>query len=252
MKLIPIQIREFFHLTLLRSISQRFADRIYVLKGGICLRFFYNSVRFSEDIDFDISQKIPIDTLSRNINNILKSQAFISILFPYGVKEINFKEVKKTHITHRWKIKLVMLNNTEVSTKIEFSERQKEFTWISGTPNRELLQTYQISPFISKYYDINELTIQKIYALVSSNRAAARDLFDLHHLFFSYNVDTKELKKEIKIDILKNAGDKISGFKISDFQAEIIPFLPLDLAEYYNNRLNVERIKNECLEKLFG
>ena len=248
MKLISLQIREFFHLVFLRAFSKHFAGRMYALKGGICLRFFYNSVRFSEDMDFDISQRIPIDTLSRNINNLLKSPGITSSLISSGVTKIHSKEVKKTNTTQRWKVKLIMSDNTELSTKVEFSKRQKEFPWISGVPNRELLQVYQLAPFISQYYSAEELTKQKLYALASSSRTAVRDLFDLHHLFFSCNV--KEIKKEIENHILTNASDRISSFKISDFQAEIIPFLPLDLAKYYSDNKNIEQMKNDCLRKL--
>ena len=250
MKLVPMQIRELFHMVFLRNFSQKFAGRMYALKGGICLRFFYNSIRFSEDIDFDISQKIPIDTLSKNIDNILKSQVTISNLLSYGITDINFREVKRTRVTQRWKVKLIMSDKTELSTKIELSKRKNEFSWISGIPDRELLLVYQVTPFVSQYYNAIELATQKIYALASGTRTAVRDLFDLHHLFFSCNVNVDEVKKEIKGDVLKDCINKISVFKISDFQSEIIPFLPLDIAKYYSDKLNVEQMKNDCLKKL--
>lgn len=250
MKLIPMQIRELFHMIFLRNFSQKFAGRMFALKGGICLRFFYNSVRFSEDIDFDISKKIPIDTLSKNINNILKSQVIISNLLPYGITDIHFREVKRTETTQRWKVKLIMTDKTELSTKIELSKRKKEFPWISGIPSRELLLVYQITPFVSQYYNAIELAMQKIYALASDTRTVVRDLFDLHHLFFSCNVNVDEVKKEIKKYVLRDCIDKISIFRISDFQSEIIPFLPLDIAKYYSDKLHQDEMKNDCLEKL--
>ena len=43
------------------------------------LRFFYQSFRYSEDIDFDI-QTISVKTLEKNVDQILSDANFLAIL----------------------------------------------------------------------------------------------------------------------------------------------------------------------------
>ena len=46
-----LQLREIFHLELLRLLGRKMKGEHYVLKGGVNLRFFFNSFRYSEDMD---------------------------------------------------------------------------------------------------------------------------------------------------------------------------------------------------------
>lgn len=45
---------ELFHLAFLEMLSKRLDLSRYVLKGGANLRYFFGSVRYSEDIDIDL------------------------------------------------------------------------------------------------------------------------------------------------------------------------------------------------------
>jgi hypothetical protein len=49
------QAVEIFHLQFLRVFGTRVDKNLYALKGGGNLRFFYRSIRFSEDIDLDLA-----------------------------------------------------------------------------------------------------------------------------------------------------------------------------------------------------
>ena len=48
------QQREVFHLLFLERLLRLSDPSLYVLKGGLNLRFFFNSPRFSEDMDLDV------------------------------------------------------------------------------------------------------------------------------------------------------------------------------------------------------
>lgn len=50
-----LQIREAFHLEFLRSFGRKLAADRYCLKGGVNLRLFFRSIRYSEDMDIDIT-----------------------------------------------------------------------------------------------------------------------------------------------------------------------------------------------------
>ena len=47
------QVVELFHIAFLEVFSKRVAPGRFVLKGGVNLRYFFGSVRYSEDIDLD-------------------------------------------------------------------------------------------------------------------------------------------------------------------------------------------------------
>ena len=66
-----MKIVEFFQLIFVRALTARLEDKTLVsLKGGCNLRFFFGSVRFSEDIDFDIAV-IAKRTLQQKIEALL-------------------------------------------------------------------------------------------------------------------------------------------------------------------------------------
>jgi hypothetical protein len=53
--LTPLQKREVFHLLFLRELVRTVPLSAFVLKGGTNLRFFFGSIRYSEDMDLDAS-----------------------------------------------------------------------------------------------------------------------------------------------------------------------------------------------------
>jgi hypothetical protein len=64
---------EFFHLVFLRALVGKGQDKALVaLKGGCNLRFYFGSVRYSEDIDFDVAV-ISKETLKNKVERLLQS-----------------------------------------------------------------------------------------------------------------------------------------------------------------------------------
>ena len=48
------QLREVFYFCFLNRLLKISDPGMYVLKGGVNLRFFFNSPRYSEDMDLDV------------------------------------------------------------------------------------------------------------------------------------------------------------------------------------------------------
>ena len=65
-----VQAVERFHLVFLAQLGTRMDKKLYALKGGCNLRFFWKSIRYSKDIDFDV-HTIAKETLRNNIRKIL-------------------------------------------------------------------------------------------------------------------------------------------------------------------------------------
>ena len=56
--LVPKAQVELFHLLFLRLFSAQIEPDFYAIKGGCNLRFFFESVRYSEDLDIDVCKHV--------------------------------------------------------------------------------------------------------------------------------------------------------------------------------------------------
>ena len=69
------RIREVFHFCFLDRLLKLSDPSLYVLKGGVNLRFFFGSPRYSEDMDIDVLAG-GVHTLKKNGYKILNDGAF--------------------------------------------------------------------------------------------------------------------------------------------------------------------------------
>src|SRR3989338_4170190 len=82
------ELREFFHLALLRHLASRLSGRSYAVKGGLCLRFFHRSPRLSQDMDLDIVSNVQLKTLQNAVDSVLQGRALAASLLPQGIERI--------------------------------------------------------------------------------------------------------------------------------------------------------------------
>ena len=138
------QTVEVFHLLFLDQLSQKLDRRLYAIKGGCNLRFFFNSIRYSEDMDIDV-QTIAKETLEKKVSGILNSTPFRQILLTHHISVTSISTPKQTETTQRWK---VLLNSSEsanqINTKIEFSRRGVIKDTQLESVNKLLMQAYML------------------------------------------------------------------------------------------------------------
>src|SRR5262245_5346720 len=115
------QVVEAFHLIFLRALIAKGEDKALIaLKGGCNLRFYFGSVRYSEDIDFDVVV-IAKDTLRNKVERLLRSPLVITPLKTKGIEIGELSATKQTDTTQRWKIGLrVAGSSVALRTKVEF------------------------------------------------------------------------------------------------------------------------------------
>lgn len=115
----PRQIVEQFHLIFLNQLGQKLDKKLYALKGGCNLRFYFNSIRYSEDMDLDV-QTIATLTLRNKVNQILNADSFQRILTARNIILRHYSEPKQTETTQRWKLDLRLPNSSAaINTRIE-------------------------------------------------------------------------------------------------------------------------------------
>ncbi len=66
-----------------------------MLKGGVNLRFFFNSPRYSEDMDLDVVAG-NVTTWRRMATRYCGTDAFIRNLRTYGIEDIDINDPEKS------------------------------------------------------------------------------------------------------------------------------------------------------------
>jgi len=241
--------REVFHLILLRHLASRLSGRSWAVKGGIALRFFYRSPRFSGDMDLDVIRQVRSKTLEDAVDGVLGSRALLASLTPHGILRLIPKKPKQTEVTQRWDIQLVWSGGS-LSTKVEFSRRRGNTIYAKGTPHSELLDAYNMPPFAAQFYDSNSMIAQKVQALAAPSRNAVRDLFDIHHLLFTVMAKAEGLSALLEAKVIENAIEKIGRFSYSDFKKQVLPYLSESVMPAYQEALAFEELKRKVEEAL--
>ncbi len=227
-----IQAIEFIHLTFLSVLQVRIDTNLYVLKGGVSLRYFYGSPRYSQDIDFDVAGIDRVKLIER-VDGVLGSPAFAALLRSKGMSITNVSKPKQTDTTQRWKVEGSRdAGGEEVRTKMEFSRR-------SFDPRRRL---DQIPPRIVRHYALRPPAVQrylpeamieqKISALAERSETQARDVFDLDHLF---RVHPDALQSvSVRPDKLAAAMERAADLSFEAYRAQVAAFLDPDVLELYD------------------
>jgi len=184
MKFSALQLRESFHLEFLREFVKSIPASTFVLKGGSNLRFFFGSVRYSEDMDIDIKD-IPVHQLQDQCLKILQSRSLLNRLRSFGIDEVvppDMRYAKQTQTVQRFKIHLIVSSGVDLFTKIEYSRRGFDQDHKSEAVDNQILGAYCLAPLILPHYTAGAVLRQKIRALVSRRQPEARDVFDLYIL----------------------------------------------------------------------
>lgn len=178
----PLQIREVFHLCFLRLFLRRFEARRVTLKGGVNLRLFFQSPRYSEDMDLDVVGA-SLGSVQKNVMAALAACG--SLLRPYGVTEVRLPTLaraKQTETTQRFKIHLLTESGLDLFTKLEFSRRGRGGEALVEYVPDLVLRPYRLAPLVVPHYAAPAAFAQKVAALAGRAAAQARDVFDLHQL----------------------------------------------------------------------
>lgn len=229
----PLNQREIFHLAFLRQLCVKLKPNSFAVKGGVNLRFFFDSQRYSEDMDLDIKnietfklKEIVLNIiLSKSLNSFLKSYQIIQIIPP------NMDVAKQTETTQRFKVHLINENGDDLFTKIEFSKRSLESTVVTETVSNQILKKYNLPPILAPHYPASTAIAQKISALAGRSETQARDIFDLYILSSKLSDFHKET---IPKSIVKKANDKVFNVTFKVFRDTVIPYLSEEEQEIYN------------------
>ncbi len=242
------QAVELFHLHFVRLLCSGPDKDRFAIKGGCNLRFFFESVRYSEDIDLDVA-RLPVHALKEKVGKILEGPALLLPLKSRGISMRDVRAPKQTETTQRWKVGLAAEGRSlPLHTKIEFSR--------SGTTEEakvepvasSVLADYQLMPFLAPHYLLAAAVRQKIAALVGRCFVQARDVFDLALLFS---------KAGGKVDALRavrgqipRAIERAMDVSYGDFKSQVASYLKSEHLDEFGTREAWDAMQALVVEQL--
>jgi len=248
------QSTELFHLVFLRALVAKGEDKgLVALKGGCNLRFFFGSVRYSEDMDLDVIV-IAKETLKNKVDRLLQSPAVTAPLKAHGLTVVETSAPKQTETTQRWKVGLLRQGDElPIRTKIEFSRRDDKEWRKGGTKyeaaDREVLRPYGLTPVLAAHYTTAAATRQKIHALAARTEPQARDVFDLSLLLA--RPDARELMLDASAKKwLEDAIDHAMSLSYGEYASHVVAFLEPSHAEIYADRSAWDAMQEDVVARL--
>jgi predicted nucleotidyltransferase component of viral defense system len=247
----PLQLREIFHIEFLRWLGRKIQPDQYALKGGVNLRLFFNSIRYSEDMDLDIFYG-SVETLKKNVMGILTHVSFQNMLRPFGIEKVGLPDMskaKQTETTQRFKIHLLTSSGEDLFTKIECSRRKSEgAAMVEAVPN-EVLRSYKVAPLLVSHYEVNSAVAQKIGALAGRAVLQARDVFDLY-LLSSQAKPVEANQNKLSRHALNQAKERISEISFGEYKSAVVSYLSFEDQAYYGKKEVWEEIELKAVSFL--
>lgn len=245
------QCVELFHLVFLRQFATG-ADRTHVtLKGGCNLRFFFQSIRYSEDMDLDVAV-LAKGTLKNKVDRLLEAPGVALPLKAQGITITDVSAPKQTETTQRWKLGLrVEGHGTPLRTKVEFSRREAPSRkgGVAVEPiNRQVLQPSGLQAPLVQHYVAAAAIAQKIEALLGRPETQARDAFDLHVLRARQG-DLPTLGPSVRAQLPK-AIERVMSLSYGDYRSQVVAYLEPAQAEPFKDRAAWEAMQADVVEFL--
>jgi predicted nucleotidyltransferase component of viral defense system len=249
-RLTEAQVVEHFHLTFLQVLQTRLDQTQYVVKGGVNLRYFFDSQRYSEDVDLDAIAIEPW-VLEEKVDKVLRSPTTRVLLRAGGSEVGEFTKPKQTDTTQRWKVLIKARDRRDpVRTKIEFSHRTSDpRRQLEAVPDR-VVAPYAVRAPTLFHYLADAATEQKVLALALRSETQARDVFDLELLLHTHReIIRDELADESTREL---AADRALELPFEAFQDQVLPFLDPEVVELYEDRATWTRMQTFVADWLSG
>jgi predicted nucleotidyltransferase component of viral defense system len=240
---------EVFHLLFLRALAARVNPGLFVLKGGCNLRFYFKSIRYSEDLDLDI-RTMAVATLRNNVTRLLESQALAQTLRAQGLEVEDARAVKQTETTQRWKLHIrTAATPHPIPTKLEFSRHGLDADYAHAPVDAGLIARYHLYPVVVQHYLARSALKQKIEALAQRQETQARDVFDLKLLFDAgATLAPRKLSGKQLVSAIENA----MAIGYDDFAGQVLAFLEPEDQRNYKTKKAWNSLQDEVVRALEG
>jgi predicted nucleotidyltransferase component of viral defense system len=248
------RLREVFHLCFLHRLLKISDINLYVLKGGVNLRFFFGSPRYSEDMDLDVTAG-SVTTLRKNGYKILEDGAFQRSLRVFDIDAIDVNDpakAKHTETTQRFGCALIRGSGVRLPTKVEFSRRADDpgDAAASELIDAAITRPYRKLAFRCRHYRGSAAVVQKIHALADRAVTQARDVFDLGILIRGGHLGTAVAEGALEKAPVQKAIDCLTGLGWEDYDGQVVEYLDDDSREEFGDRDGWQSLQDFVFESL--
>lgn len=242
MLLSPVAAREVVHLLILQALTGIRRSSGITVKGGVNLRLFFGSARYSEDMDLDGAAQAR-DAIRAAIRGMFEVGTFSQRLRSLGIRELDPGEGpnKDTETTFRYKFGVVVPGGVRYSTKVEvsFRERHEADRTAIDAPSAEILGAYGMGGLAVRHYVREAAVRQKLDALGGRREPQARDVFDLHLLAPDPAPDAlvRFLAEEVAPGRVKEARARALDITYAEYEGQVFEFLGEEARRQYGTEL---------------
>ena len=221
----------------------------WVVKGGVNLRAWFGSRRYSEDLDLDAMGATP-HVLRESFDKVLLGRALEDLLTSQGLEVVRISKPRQTDTTQRWKLELKAAGaSVSLHTKVEFSRRGARDEYVLEPARSEIVRPYGIPVPTVNHYTARSAIRQKIHALVGRSEPQARDVWDLDHLLRSTSADPRPLSDSLR-EALPGATERVMSLEYDVFKAQVVPYLSDEDRAIYGTRDAWDRMRELIVERL--
>ena len=232
-RLTDAQVIELFHLAFFQVLQARLDQSRYVVKGGTSLRYYFGSLRYSEDVDLDAVEIEPWK-LEEKIDAVLASRALGLMLRTGELSIEHVTKPKQTETTQRWKLSLAVRGRRALlRTKIEFSHGAADPRRVLESVPDRVVAPYALRPPTMFHYSADAAIEQKIEALAWRSETQTRDVFDLELLLRRHRGAVRP--GSLDSHLIEAAHERARALPFEAFQDQVVPFLDPDVVELYDD-----------------
>jgi len=234
MQLTDRQLREIFHFLFLEKLLKTSDSRLFVLKGGVNLRFFFKSPRYSEDMHLDVLGG-SVATLRKNGYRILEDRAFQRSLQTYGITRLELNDparAKHTETRQRFRLRLITGSGMALPTKVEFSCRSSDDPYRLELIDPAVAEPFRRLSFTCQHYTAESAFRQKVLALANRTQVQARDAFDIDILCRGGRV-TQALTANIPAADVERARLNLLSLDYLAYEGQVLDYIDPELAPAY-------------------
>lgn len=194
-----------------------------VFMGGTALRIFYGTRRFSEDLDFDLSD-VSFQRFTELMESVGKEFGLEGLDCDVSVKRSGaFSGILRfTGILQKWE--LTAHRDEVLRLKIDGESQNYSYS-----PEIRILNRFDVTATVPVAPD-SLLLAQKLHAILERNRVMTRDLYDSVYLFGRTEPDMRYLLLKQGTDdrlvIAERINGKLAEHDIHRLASNLAPFLP--------------------------
>lgn len=219
----------------------------FAVKGGVNMRFFFQSPRSSKDMDFDyVGQRFA--AFAERVDRIFSARALAELLRLDRLAIDRASRATATPTTQRWKFGIVAPGIPDASAKVEFSARRDGLAFELASIDDTLAARLRVLPVKINHYLPGAAVAQKVEALRGRTHTEPRDVFDLDHLFTRY--PDALAGASLDAAALRGAADRAAQLSYGEFESTVVPYLDEALRPLLGSRAAWDDMQVRVIERL--